>query len=119
MEKYSKGYKLLCRFFKECGIYHDFMKYQREGDKYVSFFCKKIPTTSYDIVGDLAHTSFTAWLERIHGRSYRTFYELFKAWLCVYYPKFNIDKNCIRGEYLEIINNVKINRKKLKQQISR
>lgn len=112
MEKYSKGYKVLCRFFKECGVYHDFIKYQREGEKYASFACVKIPATSYDIVGDLGRTSFTAWLERIHKRSYMTFYDLFKAWLYVYHLEFNIDKNCIRRSYLEIINNVKINRKK-------
>lgn len=114
MEKYSVGYRLLCRFFKECGIYHDFIKYQREGEKYVSFRCRKVPVTSDNIVADFGNTCFTSWMEVIHRQRFKTFYELFKAWLYFYYPKLNIDKNCISFEYRKIIIDAKKNGEKLK-----
>ena len=53
-------------------------------------------------------------MEVIHRQRFKAFYALFKAWLYFYYPKLNIDEDCVGFEYRKIIIDAKKNGKKLK-----
>lgn len=82
MEKdFSKGYKLLCRFFKEIGLYKEFLDYQRTQRQ-------TVPVNTENPFIALGNTSITSWLQTVK-RIYvkHKLYETFKLWVRELYPK--------------------------------
>ena len=72
-QKFSEGYRILCRFFKEVKLYHEFIEYQNAHD------VKKIPINTENPVKSLGNTSITVWLE-VHKKLFinSKIYEVFK-----------------------------------------
>lgn len=105
---------------KECQLYHEFIKYQQSAEKYVKFKCVKIPVDTCDIIAAVAKTSITSWLEHLKNVHMHTIYELFKAWLRIYYPKiwrkYGVDYR-VDSEYYDIIMDAKKKNIKLSSKI--
>lgn len=81
-QKFSEGYRILCRFFKEVKLYHEFIEYQNAHD------AKKIPINTKNPVKSLGNTSITNWFE-VHKKLFikSKIYEVFKLWLMELNPK--------------------------------
>ena len=81
-EKFSKGYKLLCRFMKEVKIYNYFLEYQKTQRQIVK-------QDTNDVVKSMGNTSFSAWLEYTKSiyLSHNVYYT-FKYWLATFYLEF-------------------------------
>jgi len=96
-KKFSKEYKVICRFFKEIGLYHEFIIYQKEANKYVNFNCRTIPCNTHNIYEDFAHSRITTWIEMVYGVTIKgSLYEVFNTWVrevymrefkCPFFPK--------------------------------
>ena len=81
--QWSKGYCILVRFFKECGVYQDFKRYQAES-KY------PIPLNSQDIIGDYGKAFTTSFFEsNCHKIFSYSLFETFIKFIKIFYP------NCV------------------------
>lgn len=86
-EEYSKGYKIICRFFKEIKLYKEFTTYQRDGEKYASFKCTKIPFDTNDCFGSFGKTCITAWIEHVKKVEFEvSLLSMFRVWVKYNYP---------------------------------
>ena len=86
-KEYSKGYKIICRFFKEIKLYKEFTTYQRNGEKYVRFKCTKIPFDTNDCFGSFGKTCITAWMEDVKNVTFEvSLLEMFRIWVKYNYP---------------------------------
>ena len=102
-KKYSIGYQALCRFFKEIGFYHEFINYQKDGEKYVDFKCAKIPFDTENVVKSLGKTSITSWMECTKSLRFRyTLHVLFIVWLKEIYNQPSIFDKDYDDMYLRI-----------------
>lgn len=86
--KYSDGYLLVCRFFKEIGLYHEFIEYQKDSMIIRKWYNKPLPQYTDNPVKDLGETSITNWMIAHKGiKPYRNFIHSFKAWIRAFYPQ--------------------------------
>ena len=89
MEKYSEGYRLLCRFFKEIRLYNEFIEYQK-----THMDRGHISPTTDNILRSLGETQFSHWIKYVKGKSVSAnFFFIFRYWLMKFHPKF------IQGDY--------------------
>lgn len=96
-KKFSKEYKVICRFFKEIGLYHEFIIYQKEANKHFKFHCQTIPCNTHNLYEDFASSSITIWIEKVYGVTIMySLYEVFIIWVrevymhkfkCLFFPK--------------------------------
>ena len=84
--KYSEGYMLVCRFFKEIKLYREFIEYQMEcynGD----FDYSPLPRYTNNPIKDLGNTGISYWMKVKKNKTpYRNFIRSFEAWLKAFYP---------------------------------
>lgn len=81
--QWSKGYCILVRFFKECGLYKDFKRYQIESEK-------PIPFNSQDIITDYGKAFTTSFFEsRCHKNFSYSLFETFIKFVKIFYPNYN------------------------------
>lgn len=86
-KEYSKGYKIICRFFKEIKLYKEFTTYQSDGEKYVRFKYAKIPFDTNDCFGSFGKSCITAWMEHTKNVTFDvSLLEMFKIWVKYNYP---------------------------------
>lgn len=79
---FSDGYKLLCRFFKQIGFYHEFLEYQRN-TKY-----RTIPFDSSNIIDDFGCSSISFWFMHEKNINFKVgLYYAFQKWLFVFYQE--------------------------------
>ncbi len=80
---FSDGYKLLCRFFKQIGFYHEFLEYQRNTKYY-----RTIPFDSSSIIVDFGCSSITHWFKHEKNIDFKIgLYYAFRKWLNVFYQE--------------------------------
>lgn len=79
---FSREYKLICRFFKEAGLYKEFLEYQKcDIDSY-----HKIAIDTKEPVRELGESSITHFIEEKYSVRYLDkFYDVFKIWLNEFY----------------------------------
>ena len=110
--KYSDGYLLVCRFFKEIGLYHEFIEYQMEcynGD----FNYSPLPRYTNNPIKDLGSTGISYWMSVKKNKTpYRNFIYSFKAWLRAFYPQ-RFDQWCPYDSIYEDACSINIRRKKI------
>lgn len=81
-EKFSKEYKCICRFFKEIGLYKEFLTYQREANEHVNFHCETVPCNTHKPYEALGHSAITSWIEKVKNVQFRyKLYDVFKVWV--------------------------------------
>lgn len=79
-EKFSEGYKVLCRFFKEIGLYKEFIDFQRKETI-------NIPVDTNNPVKALGNTSITYWIKKNKKIDFPyRLYEVFKLYLLELFP---------------------------------
>lgn len=87
-DKHSEGYLLVCRFFKEIGLYREFLEYQRDAIMIRKGYNMPVPFDTVNPVKDLGNTTITHWMiVKKHITPYRNFIHSFKAWLQAFYPQ--------------------------------
>lgn len=83
VDKFSPSYRLICRFFKEIGLYKEFLDYQR----YATSWEGVIQTNATNAFRVFGNSSITNWIKKNkHIYPKRNFYESFKLWVNVFYP---------------------------------
>lgn len=115
MEKkyYSKAYRIICRFFKELGLYKEFVEYQ-QGETHVGYPCNSIPTDTITPVRAFGRTSLTSWFEDAKGIIIKpSLYEIFKMWIAEFYPE-HIDHSVFYNPLFEKEYVLDMPRKKIK-----
>lgn len=80
--QWSKGYCILVRFFKECGVYEDFKRYQIEHND-------PIPINSQDIIKDYGRAYTTSFFEtKCHKIFSHSLFETFINFVKIFYPNY-------------------------------
>ena len=90
--EYSKGYRVIVRFFKEIGLYHYFLEYQRGGYKCTLSSCLFDKDTT-DPIRTFARTCITFYIREKGGKLGRlpnneTLFHPFIYFLERFYPEF-------------------------------
>jgi len=112
-KKYSRAYRIICRFFKELGLYKEFVEYQR-GETHVGYTCNSIPTDTITPVRAFGRTNLTLWFEDAKGIIIKpSLYEIFKVWIEEFYPK-HTDQPAFYYEFHEKEYILDMPRKKIK-----
>lgn len=90
--EYSKGYRVIVQFFKEIGLYHYFLEYQRGG--YKSMFSKCVfEKDTTDPIRTFARTGISFYIRGKGGKlgklpSNETLFYPFIYFLECFYPEF-------------------------------
>ena len=101
----TEGYKLIVRFFKEIGLYNEFIAYNNSDKWYVSMF----RPYEEDPLKNFGNTSITHWLKDNKGITVKSgnFFDYFKAWLYVFYPDYYIRDTKPQEEFLKAVDKEK------------
>ena len=112
-DKHSEGYLLVCRFFKEIGLYREFLEYQKCVMNCPKRYDRPVPFNTENPVKDLGNTRITHWMMvKKDIRPYRNFIHSFKLWLHVFYPQ-KFDQWCPYDSLMSDACSINISRKKI------
>ena len=113
VDKHSREYLIVCRFFKEIGLYREFLEYQRDAMITRKGYNMPVPFNTVNPVKDLGNTVITNWMAVKKGiKPYRNFIHSFKAWLRAFYPQ-KFDQWCPYDSIFEDSCSINIKRKKI------
>ena len=113
VNKHSEGYLLICRFFKEIGLYREFLEYQKNMMVFPHGYDKPVPFNTVNPVKDLGNTAITHWMMvKKNIKPYRNLIHSFKAWLRAFYPQ-KFDQWCPYDSIWDDGCSINIRRKKI------